>query len=297
MILLLIQRLIETSKSASQGVLLLHVLGRKCYTVFDPRLTKSVFENRASFLDTSNLQNRIIVNVYGADPKSVRLRNEPLNALPPIAGEDTLVLALASSLKSSIQHNLPDLISFNESPVDQSAWERSAEASLTQQTYGMKIRPAVSVSLVPLLTSFAERIFLSTLLGSEFIEIYPSFPQDLSDLGSGWKYLALGFPRGLPIPPLNRAYAARRRLLSAIRAFHRAIDAEDQDGQTGQQWRDLSDVSPLMKDRRVRHRAKGIADGVSAADDLGLIWRSVISLSPKARLLTDRAVFTRKSRV
>ena len=256
-------------------MLSLHILGQKCHIIFDRHLTKAVSGERASSLAVNTLQRRLLVNVYGSDPKYTTLHDDIPNVAPASADENTLIPTLNKSLVFSIEHNLPDLISFSESPVDQHAWERLAEAILTQQTYGMKMRPAVSVDLISLLTSFTEHILLSTLWGREFTEISPSFPQDILDLDSGWKYLALGFPRGLPIPPLNRAYAARRRLLNAIRAFHRAIDVEDQGEQVDQPWRDLSDVSPWMKTRRARHRAKGIPDGVSAADDLALIWRLV----------------------
>ena len=250
------------------SVLSLYILGRKCTIISDPKLARTAFEDHAAALDTHSLQNQLLVNVYGADSKASVAKSA--NAIPNLA---TTVPACIAALKAALESNLPDLISFSESPVDQAPWERLASAHLTQQTYGMKLRPAVSVNLIPLLTNFAGHTCLTALLGRDFIEAYPSILEDLSDMDSAWKYLALGFPRWVPFPRITKAHFARRRLLDAIRSFHGALDAEDGNEQPEYPWRDLSDVSIFMRDRRSEWRARKLSSRASAAADLALIWR------------------------
>ena len=60
----------------------------------------------------------------------------------------------------------------------------------------------------------------SSLMGSEFMELYPSVTQDISDVDGGFKYLLLGFPRWVPIRSLTRAPMARFNLLNGIKSFH-----------------------------------------------------------------------------
>ena len=105
------------------------------------------------------------------------------------------------------------------------------------------------------------------------MDVYPSVLEDLCDLDSGWKFLALGLPRWVPFPRIRKAYFARRRLLGAIQSFHRALDADAIDAHPQDPWRDLSDVSALVRDRRKEWQGRKMSLRASAAADLAFIWR------------------------
>lgn len=67
----------------------------------------------------------------------------------------------------------------------------------------------------------------------------------------GFKYLVLDLPRWLPIPSLTKAPIARRRLLDAISPLHEALDQIAAGNKLNQPWRDLSDVSAMLKTREL----------------------------------------------
>ena len=116
-------------------------------------------------------------------------------------------------------------MSFNDSPVDQFPWERSAYPVPGDTTYGLQTRPAVQVSLVDLIKHFVGHAHLTDVLGNDFMELYPSVIEDLSELDAGWKYLALGLPRGIPFFTTPKAQLARRRLASGLRSVFATLES------------------------------------------------------------------------
>lgn len=147
-----------------------------------------------------------------------------------------------------IQEQAPNLISFSDSIVDQSPWERAAIPIIhTGNITGDA--STVEVNLFALIRTFVGSVALPSLVGREFLENFPYILEDIHDLEEGFKYLVLGLPRWLPIPSLTKAHIARRRLLDAIDSLHRALDQAAADNEPNKPWRDLSDVGAILKGR------------------------------------------------
>ena len=147
-----------------------------------------------------------------------------------------------------IQEHGPNLVSFSGSIVDQNPWERAATA-IVQTGSIAGDASSVEVSLFALIRTFVGNVVLPSLVGREFLEIYPEVLNDIQDLEGGFKYLVLGLPRWLPIPSLTKAHIARRRLLDAIDSLHEALDQLVAGLDPNMPWRDLSDVGAMLKGR------------------------------------------------
>lgn len=109
-------------------------------------------------------------------------------------------------------------------------------------------------------------------MGEAFMEYYPTVLDDIWALDDAFNYLAIGLPRWIPIRSVTKAHLARARLNAALGEIHNALDTLAAGGEPGPEWRDLSDVSPVMKERNSAWRAHGIAPKERGPGDLGIIW-------------------------
>ncbi|KAG8532012.1 uncharacterized protein KY384_003648 [Bacidia gigantensis] len=257
--------------SAVQSLVTIQVLGQRCAIILKPDLSKKVFERQASSLNQNTLHWHMLANVYGADAKLWESFMK-VNQAPSYYGNEELASDLTLRINASLESHLPDLVSFSESAIDQYEWERLANATLTEQTYGMRLRPAVEIDLLALLRSFTGAIHLTSLVGSDFSDTCPSALKDISDFEHGWKYLLIRVSPWLPIPPLTKAYIARRTLTKVISSFYDALHAEASSEPLPSQWRDLSDVSPVVKARSAFWRNQGVPKSLRVAADLEFIW-------------------------
>ena len=165
----------------------------------------------------------------------------------------------------AIQQHAPNLLSFAERPIDQNSWEQNANPVLHNSSL-------VEISLFELISRVVAHVSLPTVVGTEFLEIHPTTVEDLWDLDGGFKWLRWGFSRLWGIPSLTRAHIARRRLLAALQSFHKAADAVSNGDEAKHPWREISDLSGLMKERRRIWKRFQTSPGVRAACDLNLLW-------------------------
>ena len=240
--------------------------------VFAPSLIKAVFDNPNAPLESDSTRWSLLVNVFGADRRRkrdyLRVRGDVHTSFTNHILSGPTLSETIDVVVARIQEQVPNLVSFSESPVDQNFWERTAFPIV--QADGSA--PAVQVSLYALIRNFVGHIGVSVFMGSEFAEINPTALEDLWDLDHGLTYLALGLPRWLPIPSLTKAHIARRRLGDAIDLFHRALDKTAAGDEPDQPWRDVSDASRLMRERSAAWREYGTHPGIKGPCDLGLLW-------------------------
>ena len=168
-------------------------------------------------------------------------------------------------MAKNVQSQAPNLVSFSAGMVDQNLWERLSHTSTIDDE-------TVETEFFTLIQRFTAYFALTALLGTDFMVVYPGILEDLADLDKGMKYLMLGMPRWFPIPSLTKASAARRRLDNAIDAFHRALDKAAVGEEPEEPWRDLSDVSDLIKRRSTLYREHSAPPGLKGPLDLHLIW-------------------------
>ncbi|KAL9102939.1 MAG: hypothetical protein Q9163_001965 [Psora crenata] len=257
-------------KDTYHGALSLYVLGRKCSVIYHHRLARTIFQEHADHLDSEAIRWQLLISVFGAIGSNQQAYQKVEKQAQATLNE-CLVSDLMAKACAEIRTNAPELVSFSESIVDQNSWERLAEALVAQQPHRMRL-PAVEVSFFALIKNIVGQALLTALFGKEFVELFPSALEDLSALDNGWGYLALGLPRWLPVRHVSQALGARTRLLDAISSFLKALDAHTTDEDPGRPWRDLSDVSALMKERHAFCRQEGFPAEIERPALLALVW-------------------------
>lgn len=225
------------------------------------------------FVDPTPVFESLLCRAFGADSKLLRRHRaacRDFGAFPGINALGGRKGSLPPPFIRNIEANVPNLISFTESLVDQHPWERSSHTTRLDA----KI---VETDLLSLIRNFVKHITYLPLLGREFLDIYPGIFEDLSDFDAGFGYLLLGLPRLFPVQALLRARTARRRLESAIDSFQKALDRDAIGEDLNPPWRDLNDVCGIMKDRNSLYRQKGTPPSVKGPLDLYLIWSYVVA--------------------
>lgn len=248
-----------------------------CNIISDPSMIGDLFELDSSVFDNGPFRWYALTNAFNADRRHKQ---------PYLDAYKESIACLTNGLRKALQttveamkRDVPNLVSFSESVVDQNPCERISSAS-NRFTVGdgSAGSPAVEVGLFSLVQNFVGHLTLTSLVGSEFLEHYPSILDDLRDFDNGFEYLTLGAPRWFPIPSIAKAHFARQRLKNGINAFHKALDGIAAGGEPGYPWTDMGDVSAVMKERNAVWRAHGLTPGVKGACDLNLLWKSVFNL-------------------
>lgn len=204
----------------------------------------------------------VLCKGFGADRKYEQVF---LNAQHDLQPELTHYQTLLGSMVQGTQLHLPNLVTFSHGAIDQNIWERSSNAELVQGG-------GVTVDLFALIRAFVGHMTFPSLLGSDFLDVYPGVFEDLYDVDSSLKYLLVGLPRWSPIQSLAKANIARHRLDNAIDSFHKALDKAALGDIPGPPWRDLSDVSQVMKTRSAIWRKHNLPPAVRGPLDLHLLW-------------------------
>ena len=240
-------------------------------------LMNVIFEEPSTPLTVDNVRWSLLVNVFGANK---RLKGDYMRALSDAQACLTSGLLLEPGVSNlvrktirGVQEHTPNLVSFSESAVDQSQWERAADANL--QVANDRSKPgslAVEVNLFSLTRNFVGNVALPSLVGTEFLDVYPKALDDLWDLDDGFNYLTLGLPRWFPIPSLTKAHIARRNLLQGLRSFHGAIDNVAADEEPLPPWIEVRDVGHIMRERSLAWRTHRTPSMVKAPSDLSLLW-------------------------
>ncbi|KAF1362191.1 hypothetical protein EJ07DRAFT_109161 [Lizonia empirigonia] len=115
--------------------------------------------------------------------------------------------ALISASCKILSDNLPDLVTFNSSIVDQMQWERVANIELKDGT------SEAECDFFTLINDFCCNAILGPITGAQFPESYQLLASDLADFNRQYYALSLGLPRLSPIQGLPTAALAKKRLL------------------------------------------------------------------------------------
>jgi len=240
--------------------------------IYTPGLTTALLNQKQSVANSEDVSHRLMNVVFGF-PKS---ENDKYDAAFPelmacykhLLSEQSLgemVVQSAQRLKDSIK----DLVTGNESEVDQMSWEKTSNVTLTTMKNGQEV---VEASLLPLIRDFAAHTANPSIMGSDFLANFPNFFDDLWMLDRGFLLLATGLPRWIPIPSLTRAHIARKHLIEMLSTFHEAMEKEANGEDPGPKWRSLDDVGTLVKARMTAYRKHGWSIRARAATEHALMW-------------------------
>lgn len=271
------------SKQVPLGVFSLNLFGVQHYILSQLSVIQALFNKHSATLSFDNVRWTILVNVFGANsklkPEYTRVRSDAQDCITHGLLREPGASELVNRTVRAIEKLTPDLVSFSESMVDQSPWERAGSASLQGVDKDAAGTPSVEVDLFTLIRNFVGHVTLPSLVGSEFMDVYPKAMDDLWEFDSGWDSLVLGLPRIFPLPSLATAHIARRNLLEAMGSFHEAIDKVSADQEPSEPWRELRDVSQIMAARSFIWRTHATPPGIKGPADLSLLWVCVKPLS------------------
>ena len=231
-------------------------------------LSQAISRDHGRDLDTETLQWRVLANVYGASPTTPESSKGTILSFQDFDSS----LSTANFIRTA-ERMIPDLVSCNESLVDQQLWEREADVRPKEQIYGMKTRLVAEAQFVQLVNNFVGHVLFDALLGDGFLELYPGFLDFMTDLDNGWKFLAMGLPRWVPPPATMRAHFAKVQSHAALKSLHAALDAVAREEEVPKPWDDLTGISSQFKARHARMAEQGIPGTLRAALDLSALHR------------------------
>ncbi|KAI9841921.1 MAG: hypothetical protein M1837_000307 [Sclerophora amabilis] len=264
-------------EKSSEGIIALNLGGTTHNIVFSPSIAKETFQQRSSHLNYSTIVWSVLHRVFGASLKMRHVYDKWLSEMNRLT-MNTLLHGphFATMVEETMRHMneaIPNLVSFNHSLIDQSLWERVSHVALVEtDDEDSQNGPVAEVNLFILLRDLMSHVAIPALMGSAFLEVFPTALQDMWELDNGFRWLSSGLPLWLPIPPLTRAHIARSRLKRAFAAYGRALDKFEAGIDPGPEWRDLDDVSALMKRRHSIWKESGLSPEARAPVDSTLLW-------------------------
>jgi hypothetical protein len=202
-------------------------------------------------LDEAELGKWIILrNAFGLSPqakaKYLELRPTVSKIFEAELFKGKQMSHLISQTLTTLSQQLPDLITFNSSIVDQMQWERVAVDELTDGT------DEVEADLFALINEFFCSAIIPPITGDHLPESYQLLASDLASFNSSFYALAVGFPRLFPIPGLPGASLARRRLLQHLITFYTELSnppvkrvVQDDESMSGEEDTDAEAPTPL----------------------------------------------------
>jgi len=173
----------------------------------------------------------------------------------------------------NLEEYIPNFVSFTESPIDQHPWERNSNIRVQKVVSSQGTEePYVEADLFSMLRDLMGNCSVPSLLGQAFMENFPDALSTIWEFDAGFRYLAMGLPRWIPIRSCTKAHLARKKLLDWLTTFHYAMDRL-KDGQDPEaEWRDLSDVSELIKRRHQVWSKLAVPPEGRAAGELAVLW-------------------------
>lgn len=203
-------------------------------------------------MDTSDLRKSILHRVFALPPSdneayhTLRLKLDA--ALAAHAQDEAKRSAIYKDMTSQLKAHLPDLVTFNPSPVDQEPWERAAQPTLSED------RESADVDFFTLICTFLNHVTIDSMVSPSLLSQEPDAAKALVDFRGAIVPLMTGLPRTIPWPQLPKAHIDRRQLMTRVKPFMRAVTLAAEDEDPGPEYRDLMDgletVKPLLTDRQ-----------------------------------------------
>lgn len=256
----------------TKGIFTLNFGGLRHHVIYKHTLATTLLNHRDGKVGFENVVKRIMVKIFGFPASEFPIWDaagaEIMACYKHILSEPGLG-QMVDRTSRGIRENVMFLASFSGSLVDQTAWERVASVELSKNTAGEEV---VEASFLPLIKDFCAHIANPAITGTNFLEKNPDFFADLWTLDRGFMLLGAGLPRWTPLPSVTRAHIAKKRILEKLEEFHRAMEKEAKGEDPGPDWRDLDDVSSLVKARVEEYRKYGFSIRARAAIEHSLMW-------------------------
>lgn len=263
-----------------KGIFSLNLGGRTHHVLYTPGLTTALLDQPGDHVNGEGIARGLLRSVFGFPRRELGKYDA---ALPELMACYKHLLAepwlgrLVASTAATLKKNVTDLVTGNESLVDQMLWERGSMVKVITTKSAEMIAEA---SLLPLVRDFCAHSTSPSMMGSNFLENFPDFFDEIWTLDRGFSLLATGLPRWLPIPALLGAHIAKRKSLNMLWAFHEALEKEAEGNDPGAEWQGLEDVGVLVKARLLVYRKYGFSIAARAAAEHALIWAANANSGP-----------------
>jgi len=277
-----------TRKVYAKGIFSVNLAGTTHNIIYKPGLS-SVFMNlKTDIADAEHVSKTIMLSNFGFPKEEVDKYDSALEetlacykhlmsnpGLSDMVAKTTNVVAI----------NINNLVSFSKSEIDQPLWERSGNTRVVTNQNGEEV---VEASLLPLLKDFIALTANGSLLGSDFINNYPGYWQDLWTMDKAFMYLASGLPRWFPLPVLTRGHIALRNMGRAMTSLEIALDKQEKGESPGSDWGNLDDVGAVVRHRQEIYRKHGFSMKARASFEVALVWAMNANANPVIFWLLNR---------
>lgn len=259
-------------KIYSNGIFALNFGSTTHSIVYEPNLATALLNQKTSNADNHSVSRRLMQLNFGYPSNELEKYDaaleELLAAYKHLQVEPHLGNMVEVTAKKT-RENITNLVTFMESPVDQMPWEKVSDVKLVEKPNGEKV---VEASLLPLIRDFCAFTANPSIMGSDFLQNFPEFFDDLWVLDRGFLYLATGLPRWAPIPILTRAHIARRNNLQKMDVFHENMEKYWNGENVDSKWSGLDDVGSLVKARMEIYRKHKMSTRARASIEHALNW-------------------------
>ncbi|PGH13758.1 hypothetical protein AJ79_03457 [Helicocarpus griseus UAMH5409] len=264
--------LLESSRDITpEPVFSLHVCGQRHNIITSPSLAKALSREQKSSTSSVPFTNHVMERVFGARLSARKLNRTVFDAqcrsLEFQMREPYAPYCSATTTKE-IERNMPNMLSFCSSIVDQTLWERMSNVSVIEDTDDQ----VCEVNLFELVRNFVAVNVMTVIMGGDFMEALPNTPDDIWKFNSNINAMVLGIQRWIPFPGLPTAYGSRRRLLQGMAAFHSAFNVAENGHDPGFDWREMDQVSEFMKSHCRTWKDAGLSADSMASESLALLW-------------------------
>lgn len=257
------------------GVFSLNLLGGVHTVIFKPGLTASLINQPARIADGYESSKHLMKSNFGwpRNKASLEAYDKMIDDLIVLYEKLNTEPSLSQMVDRTVQrlrHNIADFVTFNESEIDQTDWEKSADAETVRDKTGEQV---VEADLYDLVRNFIAMTANVSLFGTDFVENYPRFWQHLWRFDDGFIALATDLPAWLPISKAIAARRARSEAMACLRAFHTALESDREGKKPTPEWADIDNVSPLIQSRVDDvYRKHNLTIEQRASCEFGLAW-------------------------
>lgn len=260
--------------SYSHGIFALNFGGTRHNIMYTPGLATALLNQKHTHADSDKVARGLMQSVFGFPSNEMDKYDAAFSDLMTCykyLTSDPGLGQLVSRTAHRLSVTVKDLVTFNDSVVDQMQWERSSDVRMTKNKSGKQVMEA---SLLPLIRDYTAHTANPTIMGSDFLANFPEFFDNVWNFDRGFLLLATGLPRWLPIPMLTRAHIARKRLLDTISVYHEAMEKEANGEDPGPKWTSLDDAGMLVQARMEVYRKHKLSIRARASLENSLMWAS-----------------------
>ncbi|KAK8170001.1 cytochrome P450 [Phyllosticta citrichinensis] len=255
--------LVNIRDANNQNIFALKLAGVKHILAGSVFSADKLEEQGAELADDQELASIMRKNAFGFD-------NEPLSSeFYDLIFTQEHAKSLANKAVVLIRENVPDLMTFNESQVDQLPWERVSMTTTFEVDGGTMHSEA---NMLPLTREFVGQIMNAAYAGVSFLDDHPTFHESMLALEKNFCIMTTGLPRWAPWPGVPAGHIGRRNLIRQMAALRESWEREMLGEDVITTATDIGDFSAAYTAAQQIMDGSGVSPTARACTDLSIIW-------------------------